>query len=40
MGAVALYELVDQLADEYGERSPTPIDTDDLRPATMLAQQL
>ena len=35
---LALYDLVDLLADEYGERSLTPIDADDLRPATTLAQ--
>lgn len=35
---LALYDLVDLLADECGERSLTPIDTDDLRPGTTLAQ--
>lgn len=35
---LALYDLVDLLADEYGERSLTPIDADDLRPGTALAQ--
>ena len=35
---LALYDLVDLLADEYGERSLTPIDADDLRPATATYQ--
>lgn len=35
---LALFDLVRLLSDEYGERSLTPVDTEDLRPTTTLAE--